>query len=111
MISFRVLALIERHADPLFLAPDDVARLFEIFARHEQREAVGDEQRRHDFERGSGVGHVADGAVDPAAAELDRSGLQLAVARGDALLVHAGHYTPSRDAWEWPEAVTRVLCS
>ena len=80
--------LVECDADALFLAPDDVARPFQLFRRHEQREAVGDEQWGHDLKCGPGVGQVANRAVDSAAAELDRSGLQRAPPRRDPGLVH-----------------------
>jgi hypothetical protein len=44
-------ASIERHADPFFSAPDNTAWPFQLLGRHKQREAVGDEQRRNNFER------------------------------------------------------------
>ena len=76
--------LVERDADPFLLAPGDAARSFQLFRSHRKREALRDEQRRHDFERGSGLGDVSNGAVDSSAAELDGSGLQSAAPRDDS---------------------------
>jgi hypothetical protein len=59
-----------------------------LFRWHKKREAVGDEQRRHDFERGSGLRDVSNGAVDSSAAELDGSSLQSAAPRDDSGLFH-----------------------
>ena len=86
----RCVALIERDADPFFLAPRYMARPLQLFRRHKKREAVGNEQRAHDFKRGSGLRDIPYGAVDGPAAELDGSGLQYAVPRGDPGLVHDG---------------------
>ena len=72
----RGAALVEPDADPFFLAPGDVARPFQLLRGHKKREAVGDGQRDHDFERGSGLREIPYRAVDCPAAELNGSGLQ-----------------------------------
>jgi len=51
--------LVERDADPFLLAPGDAARSFQLFRSHKKREALRDEQRRHGFERGSGLRDVS----------------------------------------------------
>jgi hypothetical protein len=80
--------LVERDADPFLLAPGDAAQPLQLFGWHIKCEAVGDEQRRHDFERGPGFRDVSNGAVDSPAAELDGSSLQSAAPRGDPGLFH-----------------------
>ena len=80
--------LVERDADPFLLAPGDAAQPLQLFRWHKKREAVGDEQRGHDFERGPGLRDVSNGAVDSPAAELDGSGLQCASPRGDSGPIH-----------------------
>jgi hypothetical protein len=79
---------IERHTDPPFLAPDDVARLACLRALNNQREAVRNEQRGYDFDRGPGIRNVANGAVDCSAAERYRSGLQDSMPRCYPVFVH-----------------------
>jgi hypothetical protein len=81
------VALIERDADPLFLPPDDVAEPFELIAGDEKREAVGDEQRGDNFERRTCFGQITNGAINSAAAELNRSGFQHAVAQRNSVFV------------------------
>jgi hypothetical protein len=81
-------ASIEGDADPSFPAPDDVTRPLQWMGWDDEREAVGNEKRGYHFERGASLGKVAHRAVDRAAAERDRSGLQDAVARGGSMLIH-----------------------
>jgi len=81
-------ASVERDADPLFPAPDDVTRPFQLLARDHQREAIRNKQRGHDVEGGSGLREVPDCAGNFAAGERDRAGLQDAAPRADPLLVH-----------------------
>ena len=57
---------------------------------NDQRKSVGDEQRGYHFERGAGLGDVANRAIDRAAAERDRSGLEDAVTRCNSMLIHDG---------------------
>jgi hypothetical protein len=82
--------LVERDADPFFPAPDDVARPADLVGLNDQREAVGNEKRGEDFERGPGCREVANRAVEGAAAERDRPGFQDAMARGDSMLIIHG---------------------
>ena len=56
-------ASVERDADPLFPAPDDVTRPFQLLARDHQREAIRNKQRGHDVEGGSGLREVPDCAA------------------------------------------------
>jgi len=83
-------ASIERDADPSFPAPDDVTRPLQGMGWNDQRKAVGDEKRGYDFERGASLGEVANRAIDRAAAERDRSGLEDAVTRSNSMLNHDG---------------------
>src|SRR6266567_1280875 len=83
-------ALVERHAHSFFLAPDDVARPLQLVGWNDQREAIGNEKRGDDFERGPGLRKVANGTVDPVATERDRPGLQDAMTRSDSMLIHKG---------------------
>jgi hypothetical protein len=83
-------ASIEGDADPSFPAPDDVTGPLQWMGWNDERKAVGDEKRGYDFERGAGLGEVANRAVDRAAAERDRSGLEDAVTRSNSMLIHDG---------------------
>jgi hypothetical protein len=75
-------ALIERYADPLLLAPDDVARFAQPFARDLQRETVGKPQRA------ARRGNITDRAGNSRLAELDCSGFQYAATWGNPVFVH-----------------------
>ena len=76
--------LLEGHAySPLF-APDDAAWPLQWVRLHSKGETVGNKERGYDFKRRAGFRDVADGAVNGAAAELDRSGLQYTAARRGA---------------------------
>src|SRR5690242_11804134 len=77
----------KRHADPLLLAPDHPTLFAQAVCRDHERAALGDANGAVDVERRSGIRQVADGAVDPPAAELDRSGLQYAVTWCRSLVV------------------------
>jgi hypothetical protein len=83
-------ASIERDAHPSFPAPDDVTRPLQWMGWNDERKALGDEKRGYDFERGASLGEVANRAIDRAAAERDRSGLEDAVTRSNSLLIHDG---------------------
>lgn len=65
--------------------------LFEPVASHKKREAIRNKKRSRNFERCAGFRKVPDSAVDPAAAELNRSGLQDAAALGEPMLFHDGN--------------------
>jgi hypothetical protein len=67
--------LVERDADPFFLAPDDMAG--EARAIGDQGEALRDPDRAGDVEGCSRSRSIADHAIDRAAVELDRSGTRL----------------------------------
>src|SRR5947207_1482301 len=82
-------ALVERDADPFLPAPGNVARPFQLGRWHIKREAVGDEQRGHHFQRGAGLRDISNGAIDYATAELYGSSLQHAAPGRDSGLVHA----------------------
>src|SRR5450631_2262063 len=88
-------ASIEDHADPLFPAPDDVAGQVLPVGPEHQREFIGDAHRAGHLERRPDIRHVANHAIDPAAAELDRSGLQDAMTREDSLFIHEGKMRPT----------------
>lgn len=82
--------LVERYSYSLFSPPDDMAGSLELIAGHKKREAVGDEQRGHDFERRPCLGQVPNSAVNSTAAELNRPGLQHAATRSNPVFAHAG---------------------
>ena len=82
------MVLIEPDADPFFATPNDVTWPFQLLGWHKQREAVRDKQRSNDFQRRSGLRNVPNSAVNWAAAELNRSGLQYALTRCDPLFLH-----------------------
>ena len=65
-----------------------MAGAFQLVARHDQDKAVRDKERSYDFKRRPGLGKVANGAVDRAAAELNRSGLENALSGRNAILAH-----------------------
>jgi hypothetical protein len=66
----------EDYAHPLFLTPDDMAFLTFIAAGDVQRDFVRNANRTRHVERCSDPGHVANSAIDAAAVELNRSGLE-----------------------------------
>jgi hypothetical protein len=66
----------EDYANPLFLAPDDTAILTFIAAGDVQPDFVRNANRTRHVERCSDPGYVANGAIDTAAVELNRSGLE-----------------------------------
>jgi hypothetical protein len=102
-------ASVERDADPLFPAPDDVTRPVQLLARDHQREAVGNKQRGHNFECGPGLREISDGAGNFIAGERDRAGLQDAPPRSDALFVSSAHDNPSRWARRARRAEDRAM--
>ena len=67
---------IEHNPDPALSAPDNAARPAETIGWNDQGELVGNEERCDDLKGGAGLRNVADGAVNHAAAETDRSGFQ-----------------------------------
>jgi hypothetical protein len=81
--------LTEDHADPLFLAPDDMAILTFVTAHDVQRDFAGNPDRARDVERCPCRRHIANGAIDAAAVELDRSGFQNTLSRFGTALFHA----------------------
>jgi hypothetical protein len=72
----RWLCLGECHADPRLPAPDNEAMLALLAGDNIQCDFVGYAYGARHVQRRSGLGHVADGAIDPAAVELNRSGLE-----------------------------------
>jgi hypothetical protein len=82
----------------------------ELIAGHIKREAVRDEKRGHDFKRGPCLRNVLDGAIDPAAAELDGPGFQDTTTGRDPMLIHE----PSRHQvgdCERTETTPDLLCA
>jgi hypothetical protein len=66
----------ESDADPFVLAPDNMATLAHLAGEEVQRNLMWDAYRTHNIEGSSRPRHVANSAIDPDAAELDRSGLE-----------------------------------
>jgi len=85
-------ALGECHADPLFCAPDDMTGLVDPVCDEHQREMCGDANRAADVQGRPDIRHIANHAVDSAAVELDRCGLQHAVPCGGPFLRHEAGY-------------------
>jgi len=83
-------ALLEGHAYTSVFAPDDAAWPLQLVRLHSEGEAVGNKERGYDLERRAGFRDVANGAVNCAAAELNRSGLQYTAALRDAGKCHPG---------------------
>src|ERR1700742_4434786 len=77
---------VEGHADPLFLAPHDVAR--QLASVRHQSELCGDPNRAGDIESRAGVGDIAHCAVDCPTAELDGSGFQYAMPGCNPVFIH-----------------------
>jgi hypothetical protein len=73
--------LAECYPDATLLAPNDMAAQMQPIGRHNQRKLFGDTGLAGYLQRRAGAGQVADDAIDGAAAELDRSGFQDAMAR------------------------------
>src|ERR1022692_691649 len=88
---------IEGDPDTPILAPGDMTGAFQMVGRHDQDKAVWDEERGHDFKRGPGLRKIAHGAVDRAAAERDRSGLQDTPTRCNPVLIHRAGVPPKRE--------------
>jgi hypothetical protein len=84
----RRLRLCERHADPPLPAPDNEAMLALLAGDNIQFDFVGDAYGARHVQRRSRRGHVADGAIDPAAVELNHSGLEDPLPRYCASLFH-----------------------
>jgi hypothetical protein len=76
--------LVEGHADPLLLAPDDVTGYVRSVCLKDKVETLGNVVRFGNIERRSRNGHVADQAIYGAASELNRSRHQYRFARGRA---------------------------
>jgi hypothetical protein len=72
----RWLCLYECHADPRLPAPDNEAMLALLAGDNIQCDFVGYAYGPRHVQRRSRRGHVADGAIDPVAVELNRSGLE-----------------------------------
>ena len=76
--------LIERHADPLLLAPDDVTGNLRAVRLKDKIDTLGGVAGVSNIERRPRNGHVADQAINQAAGELNRSRHQYRVARDRA---------------------------
>lgn len=62
-----------------------------MFGNDDKVEPIGNADRTHDVKGGATLRPIANGAVDRAAAELDRSGLQDTMPPGNAVLVGCVH--------------------
>ena len=80
----RTWGLVEGHADPVLLAPDDVTRNVRAVRLKNNVETLGDVVGLGNLERRPRNGHVADQAINQAAGELNRSRHQYGVARDRA---------------------------
>jgi hypothetical protein len=85
----RPFSLTERDADPLFLAPHDVAMPAYLAAADAQRDLVGNACRARNLEAGADGGDVANDTIDSRAVELDGSGLEYALPRKCTSLIHS----------------------
>jgi hypothetical protein len=87
--SFLPFLIGEDHANPLFLAPDDMAILTFTAAHDVQRNFVRNTNRDRHVKRRPDWGYIADGAIDAVAVELNRSGFKNALPRLCTALFHA----------------------
>lgn len=85
----------EHHADPPFLAPNDVAVLTGVAGREMQCDFVWDACGTRNFESRSRWRYVANCAVDSAAVELDGSGLVNPLALYCTSFIHRNGLTPN----------------
>jgi hypothetical protein len=85
----------EHHANPPFLAPDDVAVLTGAPGRETQCDFVWDAHGTRNFESRSRRRYVANCTVDSAAVELDGSGLVNPLALYCASFIHCDGLTPN----------------
>ena len=74
-------ALVEGHADPLLLAPDDVTGNVRIVRLKDKVEALGDVVGACNLDRRARNGNIADQAVNGDASELNRPRHQYSLAR------------------------------
>jgi hypothetical protein len=72
---------VERDADPILLAPDDVTRNVRVIRLKDKIEALGDVVGAINLERRPRNGNVADQTVNNAASELNRARHQYSFAR------------------------------
>jgi len=79
----------EGHANPLFLAPDDLAILTFMAAQNVQRNFVRNANRARHVERRPDWGYIANCAIDAVAVELNRPGFENALSRLCTALFHA----------------------
>jgi hypothetical protein len=81
---------LEGKADELLLPPDHPGWLAQFLARDGEHKMVGKPEGRVDLDARARRRKAADHAGDGFTAELDRSGLENAVARCDAAFFHEG---------------------
>ncbi len=95
---------IEAHADPVGLPPHRMAGQKQPVAGHGQGEIRGNPGLADDLERRSGGRKIAEGTIDRAAAEFNRTGLQYPVAsiaarfhhRAGSVLLANTQFAPTR---------------
>ena len=80
----RTWGLVEGHADPVLLAPDDVTGNVRAVRLKNKVETLGDVLGLCNIERRPRNGHVADQSINHALSELNRSRHQYGVARDRA---------------------------
>jgi hypothetical protein len=85
----------EHHADPSFLAPNNVAVLAGVAGWEIQCDFVWDAYGTRNFESRSSRGYVANCAVDSAAVELDGSRLVNPLALYCTSFIHRDGLTPN----------------
>lgn len=79
--------LVERDPDALVVSPGHPAVVGRVAARDHQPEVVWNADLAGDFELGTRIRYIPDGAVDDAAIELDRSCLQYPVPGRHAVII------------------------
>jgi hypothetical protein len=82
------MLLVERYADSLCFAPDDVAGHAQAVGGEHQGKMFGNTYGAGHIKRGPVDGQVANHAIDRPAAKLDCSGLQDAVSGDSPVFVH-----------------------
>jgi hypothetical protein len=86
-------ALIERHANPPVLTPDNMTTMADTAAADIERDLVRYTYRARDLDRGSDLGDVTDCAINPGPIELNRSGFEHAMSKHGTSIVHAPGFT------------------
>jgi len=96
-ILFLFKLFYENDAQSLAATPDDPTRLSHSVRRNDEIEAIRHAMRAGQLEQSSSTRHVAHYAFKSAPTEIDRSGLESAIASCGSMIVHVD--TPERKSF------------